>query len=33
AVEKGTLAENESVEYEIGEGHKGPCAVQVKSLS
>ena len=28
----GTLSENDSVEYEIGEGQKGPCAVQVKRL-
>ena len=27
-----TLQEGESVEFEIGEGKKGPCATQVKSL-
>jgi len=30
AVENGTLGEGDSVTYEIGEGQKGPCAVQVK---
>ena len=28
-----TLNENDEVEYEVGEGRKGPCAVDVKSLS
>ena len=32
AVEGGMLNENDKVEYEIGEGQKGPCAVQVKKL-
>ncbi|MGB0453424.1 MAG: cold-shock protein [Bacteriovoracaceae bacterium] len=32
AVEKGTLSNDEKVSYEIGEGAKGPCAVQVKSI-
>jgi CspA family cold shock protein len=32
AVQAGTLTENDKVEYEIGEGQKGPCAVQVKPL-
>jgi CspA family cold shock protein len=27
-----TIQENDKVEYEIGEGQKGPCAVQVKKL-
>ena len=27
-----TLQEGDSVEFEIGEGKKGPCATQVKSL-
>ncbi len=31
AVEKGTLRDDEKVRYEIGEGQKGPCAIQVKS--
>jgi len=31
AVEKGTLRDDEKVSYEIGEGQKGPCAIQVKS--
>jgi len=30
AVEQGQLNENDAVEYEIGEGQKGPCAVQVR---
>ncbi len=30
-IQLGTLAENDKVEYEIGEGQKGPCAVSVKS--
>jgi CspA family cold shock protein len=32
-IESGTLYENDKVEYEVGEGQKGPCAVQVKKLS
>ncbi len=32
-VERGTLAEDDKVEYEVGEGQKGPCAVQVKVVS
>lgn len=32
AVERGTLSENDEVEYEVGEGQKGPCAVKVKAL-
>lgn len=32
AVEKGTLANDEKVSYELGEGAKGPCAVQVKPV-
>jgi len=27
-----TLQEGEPVEFQIGEGKKGPCATQVKSL-
>lgn len=30
AVEQGTLNEGDSVTYEVGDGAKGPCAVQVK---
>ena len=32
AVESGMLNENDKVEFEIGEGQKGPCAVQVRKL-
>ena len=32
AVEQGQLNDNDKVEYEVGEGQKGPCAVQVKKL-
>ena len=32
AVEGGELRDNDSVQYEIGEGQKGPCAVGVKKL-
>ena len=32
AIEGGQLNENDKVEYEIGEGQKGPCAVQVKKI-
>ena len=31
-IEAGSLAENDQVEYEIGEGKRGPCAVQVKKV-
>jgi len=31
-VENGPIYENDKVEFEIGEGRKGPCAVQVKKL-
>ena len=31
-VENGTLNENDKVEYEVGDGQKGPCAVQVKKV-
>ena len=33
AVESGQLNQDQKVEYEIGEGKKGPCAVQVKTIS
>lgn len=32
AIEAGELKDNDSVEYEVGEGKKGPCAVNVKKL-
>ncbi len=30
AVENGTLADNDKVTYVVGEGAKGPCALEVK---
>jgi CspA family cold shock protein len=32
AIQSGELRENDKVEYEVGEGQKGPCAVNVKKL-
>lgn len=32
AIEAGELRDNDAVEYEIGEGQKGPCAVNVKKI-
>lgn len=32
AIESGELADNDKVEYEVGEGRKGPCAVSVKKI-
>ena len=32
-IESGPIAEGDKVEYEIGEGKKGPCAEQVKRVS
>lgn len=32
AVESEKIKENDKVEYEIGEGQKGPCAVNVKKI-
>ena len=29
-VQAGTLAENQTVEYEVGQGQKGPCATAVR---
>lgn len=31
AVAQGTLAADQKVSYEVGEGQKGPCAVDVKT--
>ncbi|MFG1481578.1 cold-shock protein [Halobacteriovorax sp. XZX-3] len=33
AVNGNTLSENDAVEFEVGEGQKGPCAVSVSVLS
>ena len=33
AVVSGSPNDNDKVEYEIGEGKKGPCAVEVKVVS
>jgi CspA family cold shock protein len=32
AIESGQLNDDDKVEYEIGEGQKGPCAVQVRKI-
>lgn len=32
SVQTGTLNDSDKVEYEVGEGQKGPCAVQVRTL-
>jgi len=32
AVEQGQLRDDDKVEFEIGEGQKGPCAVQVRKM-
>ncbi len=32
AVESGQLNDSDKVEYEVGEGQKGPCAVQVRKI-
>ncbi len=32
SIEMGTLTDDQKVSYEIGEGQKGPCAVQVKPM-
>ncbi len=32
AVEQGQLNDDDKVEYEIGDGQKGPCAVQVRKI-
>lgn len=32
AIANGTLSDDDQVEFEIGEGQKGPCAVQVRKI-
>ncbi len=32
AIVSGTLSDDDKVEFEVGEGQKGPCAVQVKKI-
>lgn len=32
AVENGSLSDDDKVEFEIGDGQKGPCAVQVRKI-
>lgn len=32
AVESGDLNDDDKVQYEVGEGQKGPCAVQVRKI-
>ena len=32
AIESDTLDENDKVEFEIGEGQKGPCAIKVRTV-
>ncbi len=31
-VDGGSLSENDKVEFEVGEGQKGPCAVKVRKV-
>ncbi|PCI29138.1 MAG: cold-shock protein [SAR324 cluster bacterium] len=31
-VPEGVIREGDAVEYEVGEGRKGPCAVNVRTL-
>lgn len=33
AVQDGMLNEDDKVEFEIGDGQKGPCAIQVKKMN
>jgi cold shock protein len=32
AIENGSLSDDDKVEFEVGEGQKGPCAVQVRKI-
>ncbi len=32
-VQSGNLSDGEDVEYEVGEGRKGPCAVNVRPVN
>ena len=32
AVENGSLNDDDKVEFEFGEGQKGPCAIQVRKI-
>lgn len=32
AIEQGQLNDSDKVEYEVGEGQKGPCAVSVRKI-
>jgi CspA family cold shock protein len=32
AIEQGQLNDGDSVEFEVGEGQKGPCAVNVRKV-
>ena len=32
AIDNGTLNEKDKVEFDVDEGQKGPCAVQVKKI-
>ena len=32
-IASGNISDGDAVEFEIGEGQKGPCAVQVKKIS
>jgi CspA family cold shock protein len=32
SIENGSLSDDDKVEFEVGEGQKGPCAVQVRKI-
>jgi CspA family cold shock protein len=32
AIDNGSLSDDDKVEFEVGEGQKGPCALQVKKI-